>query len=185
MRMTYDAGGLGVVFEHYFDLGCDRGVSSTSSAADGLLRDTSLGDDELLIVGRAVCANDGNWHSVLSAPYGNRAVSTGGSAPECGDLLASCPWSFGVALLGRVYVVTPESRLVRVDTSIEYVRVLGRDALSSQELGLSILPSARFGTSHDSPAYLTGISMFFTPRGFEYGLGRIALDRLFADGTEP
>lgn len=184
MHMIYDARNSKIEQESFFDLGCGAG-GSTSSVLDGLARDDSLGDAATMVVGRAVCSVDGKTRSVMARLPGAKPlqVITGDAVGGCSDLLEPCPLSSLVVSSGHAYVVTPEARLVHVNTAAEYGRVLDQSLLYGDDWSLSILPTQRFGMAY-VPPYLTGMAMTIAPEGIAYGLGRVSLDRIFADGMD-
>lgn len=183
MYMQYYAKSPQVLRESYFDL------CGGTSVADGLVRDPSLGADAILAT-RSSCGPalvrisniDAMQPQVLwSAPTG---VSDDNA--NCPNLIAPCSNTFlsmSEAVPGEVLALTPSFRLAHVKASTGLLP--GRDELGGvwMDNDLLIEPTYKLGAVQSGP-YLVGIAYLAPPSGRIYGLGRVATDRLFADGLD-
>lgn len=163
---------------NYIDLAC------ANSTADGLVRDASLAGDVLLI-GRSSCGPEvARIQTIESVPQRLWSANTGynGNLNGCSNLTNFCADVFAAMSAGapaQVQAVTAEDRLVRVDTNSG--QVVGADWLYGllPEGAFQIYPSYRTGTALVGPHLMAvGTS------GSAHGLGRVAVDRLFAGGME-
>lgn len=185
MYMLYDAHTFRVLRENYFTLSCG---SSVASVADNLVRDTSLGG-AVLLVGRADCGA-GTLRPVLAKvldidtfPSLAWTVTTAEAINGCSDLRGPCLASYAtVSSPGRAHVVTPPGYLALVNVAGSGT-ILGRDSLFDTGQNLSVLPSLKMGAARNT-SYLTGVAVAVTPDGTSFGLGRVALDRLFGYGMD-
>lgn len=180
--------GRDVIHEYVFDLGC------SPSTLDG----GNFGSSPLLVAGRRNCGD--GFASVVAAvqiptPTSTPTIAwlvptaTNSSLDGCNDLLAQCLAIPPLKVAqDQVVAVTADGYLAHVRTSPDgnSAWLAGRDRLLGQQAGgsiLTIVPANRFGYDAVYPS-LVGASSFQSGLNTILGFGRVALDRLFADGLD-
>ncbi len=183
MYMQYYAKSPQVLREIYFDL------CGTTSVADGMVRDPSLGADAILAT-RSNCGPALVRISSIDAiqPQVLWSVPTGVSDDNanCPNLINPCSNTFAAmseTVPGEVLALTPSFRLSHVKASTGLL--LGRDELGGVWMDNDLLfePTYKLGAVQSGP-YLVGIAYLAAPFVRKYGLARVATDRLFADGAD-
>ena len=177
--------GHDVIHEYVFDLGC------SPSTLDG-----GNFDFRLLVAGRRNCGD--GYASVVAAvqiptPTSTPTIAwlaptaTSSTLDGCNDLLAPCLFIPPLKVTqDEIVAVTADGHLAHVQTSLDgsSAWLAGRDRLLGQQADgsvLTILPASRFGYDAAYP-YLVGTSSFQSGLNAIVGFGRVALDRVFADG---
>lgn len=175
--------------ERFFHFPCPSGTA-TMSIADGLVRPASLGSD-VLVIGRAACS--GGPHAMVArvsaigtSPSVGWAVATTSDLGGCTDLVGQCRVSFAAvssAGANRAYVTTPVATLAHVDIGSNPGRLLGTDQLGQGSPSSQILVAPTFALGADQVhPFLVGFGYVIDVSTMSIGLGRIAVDRIFADG---
>lgn len=191
LYLRYDAHSDQLVQFKTLALPCGAGASA-ASAADGLVRDASLGADGALLLGRAEC--DGAVNAVLARlpgfdaapPTPSWSVSIGAVVDGygCSPLTERCSAAFAaLSSPGHAYAAVAAGYLARVDFADGAARVTGRDSLLTDDATFFVQPSFALGAYADSP-WLTGVGIVSAGGNFMAGLSRVAVDRVFADGMD-
>lgn len=176
--------------DRFFHFPCPSGGTATASAADGMVRPASFGSD-VLIIGRAVCS--GGPHAMVArvsaigtSPSVSWAVATTSDLGGCTDLVDRCRVSFAAvssAGANRAYATTPMATLAHIDIDSNPGRLLGTDQLGQGSPSSQILVAPTFALGADQVhPFLVGFGYVIDVSTVSSGLGRIAVDRIFADG---
>jgi hypothetical protein len=177
----------GIVNASQFDLTCPDGTAATSSVLDGIMpAPDDFSETESLVLGRAQCSG-GSFSSIeriadIGSTPSIESVAQLGAEMNCSDAFASAPCFSYLGATGDtangVMAFTPDAFLAHLNTSASQLRFSG-DEVNAGAFGFPvILPTYLYGAASEYP-YLVDMSI----HSGQFGIRRIAVDRIFADGA--
>ncbi|HEX6834819.1 MAG TPA: hypothetical protein VF132_14875 [Rudaea sp.] len=197
--VQYDRNTRSVAQYSYVTLPCAVGEGTARSTADGIVRDTETLRSDVLLYGRSDCNGVNGTHASISriANVGFAAIPLWTVHLDGAETDSSCSNFVGYGC-DRSYVGLFKRKLHPNDTAdATFVIAAGLDGTIRQidlsfpdnpvvtgvefNVGdLTVTPSLSQGTVLDYPTMVAPA----TKLG-QYGLARVAIDRIFADGERP
>lgn len=190
--MRFDPHNFTVETEKFFNFPCQTGFA-TSSVADGMVHPASFGGD-VLVGGRVACSS-GDAYSIAarvasidlapavawgtrlegvinpSLAFGNCQQPFYAAGCSTANIAYSTSTEAGEAFFGSTYPA-----VIHLDLGTAPAGLTGADFTLANQV---VLPSAKYGSHYQYP-YLVGVAA----NGAQLGLGRVAVDRIFADRVD-